>query len=76
MKKYRPPNGTDGEIFFDRFCEHCEKDKASRMGDWTNGCQILSATLCFNVDDSQYPAEWIYDENNSPTCTAFEEVTT
>jgi len=25
------------------------------------------------MDDKEYPKEWIYDDEENPTCTAFEE---
>lgn len=25
----------------------------------------------YNVNDKEYPDEWVYDENDRPTCTAF-----
>lgn len=34
-------------------------------------CPILTQTMVVSVQDAQYPTEWIYDEHDKPTCTAF-----
>jgi len=36
-------------------------------------CEILRNTMAFDVDDPEYPREWIYDESGKPCCTAFKE---
>jgi hypothetical protein len=65
IKKYRPGNGTDGEIFISQFCERCQKD------DIAKGCNIQLRTMAFGVDETEYPVEWQYDADGNPTCTAF-----
>lgn len=27
--------------------------------------------MVYNVNDKEYPEEWIYDKDDKPTCTAF-----
>ena len=69
---YRPSNGTEGEMFRERWCEQCKRDAAFRDGSG-NGCEILTNSLIRDVDDPAYPPEWTYDEGQ-PCCTAFEAV--
>lgn len=57
MKNYMPSNGTEGDIFFDNYCYKCYKEKQ---------CTILTNSLM-----GKRPKQWIYDENNNPTCTSF-----
>jgi len=66
-KPYRPSNGTEGDMFQEKFCEKCVYD------DYDNDvyCEILGDSMAFNVDDKEYPKEWTYDKNGCPTCTAF-----
>lgn len=71
-EKYRPANGTEGIDFYNRFCDHCQKDRAHREDpDGADGCPILAATFRFEVDDPSYPAEWIWREGDT-LCTAYE----
>lgn len=64
-KPYRPSNSTEGELFMSKFCYRC-------CHDW-NECEILTNSLCYNIDEPEYPVEWIYDENGKPTCTKFKK---
>lgn len=75
--KYRPSNGTEGEIFFDNWCRQCARDKAMSEG-WdydeceeSQICTIVWRTSAFHLDEPEYPIEWILDENDTPKCTAF-----
>ena len=69
---YRPANGTEGAYFQADFCDRCKHDQGyQRTLDATHGCPILLATLLFQVDDPEYPREWIW-ENGIPKCTKFE----
>ena len=75
-ERYQPSNGTEGEYFMARFCDHCERDRAFReTGGAEPGCIIAALTLIYDVDDPEYPREWVYDKNGEPTCTAFQPVT-
>ena len=71
-EKYQPSNGTDGCAFVERFCEHCihEKFIHTQKGD-DKKCNIFTKTLVYDVKDKEYPKEWVYDENDNPTCTAW-----
>lgn len=67
MPKYRPSNGTEGEMFMSDWCARCTKDKPP------HGCQIIALTMALEVDHPDYPAEWVEDDDGSnPRCTAFE----
>lgn len=62
MKPYRPANGTEGFDFMDSHCGICEC--------WID-CSIDIKAMMYEIDDSEYPKEWIIQENGVPTCTAF-----
>ena len=73
---YRPSNGTEGCIFMEAFCHRCKRDKEWREHE-LNPCEILSASLCFDIGDVGYPKEWVRDVGDdewpgTARCTAFE----
>ncbi len=70
-KSYQPSNGTEGEIFMKQFCQNCQRDNLDPET-CEGGCDILVRTMAFNVDDDEYPSEWIIGTDGQPTCTAFE----
>jgi hypothetical protein len=53
---YRPSNGTEGDGFIAHFCFNCERNR-------DEDCPILAATFAFDVDDPEYPKEWVQDES-------------
>ena len=63
--KWRPSNGTEGEIFIDSWCGECKRDK-------NQNCPILAATFAHAVTDEAYPKEWQYGDDGQPKCAAFE----
>lgn len=63
-KPYRPANGTEGEIFFECFCDRCTKQ---------DSCQLPSNSMLFFKGEELYPKEFQYNADGQPTCTAFEE---
>lgn len=77
-KPYRPSTGTEGADFFDCWCCRCARDKAMREGcdidecDDNEKCEIIANTMVYDIDDPEYPKEWIEDESG-PRCTAFIE---
>jgi hypothetical protein len=74
-EKYRPSNGTEGEIFIEAWCGRCKHDAEFQANpDSADGCQIVAATFCFDVPDPKYPPEWQYDADGQPKCTAFEHL--
>lgn len=69
MKKYQPSNGTEGMIFTEKYCMNCINCDPDPSGE--KQCQILLATLIHNINDKEYPKEWVYNENSKPTCTSW-----
>lgn len=66
-KKYRPANGAEGDFFMDKFCFHCRKDSEDAQ------CSLLIATMVYDVDEPEYPSEWVQNEGGiGGYCTAFE----
>lgn len=72
-EQYRPSNGTEGMIFDEGWCSRCKKDEEYRRTE-ENGCPILAATMAYDIEDKEYPKEWIHDKDGNPCCTAFEPV--
>lgn len=67
-RHYFPSNGSEGMAFMNAWCESCSRDTQLRGG--RTYCTILTGSM---VRDNQ-PKQWIYDENNEPTCTSFRKV--
>ena len=63
-EKWRPSNGTEGDIFTGAVCASCASGPSSK-------CRIAFATLVHDVDDADYPAEWQIGSDGLPTCTAW-----
>lgn len=63
MQKYRPVTGTEGMDFMEKFCIRCDKDINSN-------CEILAATLAYDIESPDYPQEWCY-QDGVPVCSAF-----
>jgi hypothetical protein len=75
LEPFRPSNGTSGDIFCAQWCDMCQKERAYRENpDHESGCEILSATLIQDIDDEDYPKEWVYGPSG-PMCTAFQPET-
>lgn len=74
---YRPSNGTEGEDFFDSWCRRCARDRAMREGldvddcDDNERCDLIARSFAHDIDEPEYPQEWIVDENGNGRCTAF-----
>lgn len=74
-QKWRPSNGTEGEIFIESWCAKCKRDAAYQADpDHANSCPIVAHSLCFDISDPEYPTEWQYGADGQPKCTAFEHV--
>ena len=72
--RYRPSNGSEGEIFMGVWCERCTKDAAHRKDpDNAAGCPIIVNAFAYNEDDERYPSEWQYGSDGQPICTAFDD---
>lgn len=76
-EKYRPSNGTEGDIFFAGWRQKCARDKAMSEGadidecDDNERCDIIGKTMAFDTDEEGYPSEWQYGADGQPCCTAF-----
>jgi hypothetical protein len=76
-KPYRPSNGTEGMEFDARFCDRCKRDaKYRRTQNGEDGCPIVAAAHCYELDDPKYPKEWVQNKYGDPygrtaRCTAF-----
>ncbi len=73
--KYRPSNGSEGDVFQHYFCDRCKREaKFRETQDGADGCPIVLHALVYEEDDPKYPAEWVYDNHDVTTarCTAFE----
>lgn len=69
-RPYRPSCGSEGADFQARFCAYCVHDQDWEQG---NGCPIILDTMLYEVDDPDYPSQWIWGDNG-PECTAFQPV--
>lgn len=68
-QKWRPSNGTEGEMFMARQCAGCIHDTDHEED---GGCGIQLDTFMFSVDDPEYPSEWQIGTDGQPKCTAFQ----
>lgn len=66
-KPYRPSSGDEGLWFESKYCDNCKHDTPSKS------CDIILMTMFYDVDEPEYPKEWV-TINNKPTCTAYKEV--
>lgn len=54
------------------FCEQCIYEKFMHTQDHRDKqCDILNRTLLHGINEPEYPEEWTYTNDGSPTCTAF-----
>lgn len=68
-KKWRPSNGTEGDMFQEIYCKKCQKDEV-------NGevCDILTYSFFFDIDHENYPKELQIGNDGQPTCMAFNKM--
>lgn len=64
QRRYRPSNGTEGEIFMSAFCYQCARHTEDEP------CSILGLMLALDIDSESYPPELV-KVNGQPLCTAF-----
>lgn len=72
-EKYRPSNGTEGQLFLDVFCRRCQRDGASNVEGCDEGqrCEIVGLTMLHDVSEPEYPSAWQYTRDGQPCCTQF-----
>lgn len=63
--RYRPSNGTEGELFQGAFCAQCVNL------DEHGYCEILMRMYSHDTDEPEYPVELVHDYRGQPTCTTF-----
>ena len=68
-QKYRPSNGTEGDLFIELWCEQC----AHNLSD---GCSIITDSLCYDVTHPNYPNALQYAPNGQPCCKAYTSLET
>ena len=61
-KKYRPSNGTEGDLFMSSFCHNCAND----INEY---CSIIDYSMAFDIEDDEYPKELIISTDGQPRCT-------
>ena len=61
MIHYRPSNGAEGLDFMADWCDVCNAGE---------NCGILAVAMVEGGHEC-----WVYDDDDEPTCTAFEEAT-
>lgn len=66
-QKWRPSNGTEGEMFQSNYCSDCDR------WDEETGCPIAAATFSLDKGDPEYPQEWQIGSDGQPTCSAFND---
>lgn len=70
--KYRPSNGTEGEMFLSAFCEHCIHERfLNTQKDGDKKCGILDKMILLDTDHKNYPEELTYDSSGFAVCTAY-----
>ncbi len=67
---FQPANGTEGEMFFAAYCNHC---KQSGQDVAPIRCEIVLRSMMLWMGDPDYPKELVHNADGEPTCTAFEE---
>jgi hypothetical protein len=75
-RSYRPANGFEEALFDENWCSKCARDAAWRADVSAEPCGILNRTMLHDINDPEYPVEWIedavpYDQPSNPRCTAF-----
>lgn len=68
-KKFKPSNGTEGDMFISMWCDECVHD----ANDTLATCDILLLSMVWGTEDPEYPKEWTFDDDGQPICTNFNE---
>jgi hypothetical protein len=80
VRLYRPGSGTEGMCFYDAWCMKCKRDAHMNSGkEWEKCepheiCSIIADTLAYDIKHPKYPKEWIWDQDGTPRCLAFEPI--
>jgi hypothetical protein len=68
---YQPSNATEGDLFMQAHCNRCARWERGGK-EFEQGCDIQLRSMAFSIGHPQYPVEWIRNDDNVPTCTAFQ----
>jgi len=68
VKPYQPSNGDEGIWFMDEFCMQCTK--CNPNPDLEPQCMILCHSMAYNINDEEYPKEWVQEDGMYGRCTA------
>lgn len=49
-------------MFEGAFCHRCVHDRGQ-------GCDIVGMAMAYDIEDEEYPKEWIYSDEGWPICT-------
>lgn len=71
MRKYKPSNGTEGMIFWEKYCMNCTQFDPLEGG--TKDCDIMMRSMMYDIEDPEYPEEFTIDETNAPICTKWQQ---
>jgi hypothetical protein len=77
--KYRPSNGSEGELFVSSWCGTCARDHGMLKGlpleecDDNQVCDIIARTYAYDINDPRYPDDWQYGADGQPRCHAYVE---
>lgn len=63
--------GKEFEERTEKILNQTVNPKTGEVIDYPSWISEPGYTLVFGIDDPDYPSEWIRDEHNKPTCTAF-----
>lgn len=61
---FRPSNGTEGMIFEETWCDRCTHSM---------DCDLQFLSMIHEINESEYPKQWVHDAEGKPTCTEFED---
>lgn len=70
VRKFRPSNGLEGDMFMERNCDRCAKDDPEKGIE----CPLIAASMAYEIDDPRYPVEWQgeFADPRTWVCTARE----
>jgi hypothetical protein len=72
LSPYKPSKSTDGHAFTGRFCDRCWHARLAEKHP-EKGCNILMRAFFFEINEDEYPTEWVTDGTWQGTrCTKFQ----
>jgi|ERR1700748_274899 len=72
FQKYRPSNWSEGDWFINKWCRNCIHGKYEHTHKSEDPpCKILSYSIVYELNDKEYPSEWVFGDDGKPKCTAW-----